>query len=318
LKALILSGGGGKCLAEIGVLEYLLEQDSALEYQIIAGNSGGALNAAFLASSPLAEAVPQLKDIWLNQVKGNHSVWEHHLWYYLLGCICAILFVAFITFALFLTSAPKIITIFFFICIIALFYFPYRLLNNTISIYKTGPLRDLITKNLDIEKLKNSGKKLIIGTTCYDTGEYKSIQEIDENIIDWIMASSAYPIFFPMMCIDNNHYVDGGITSLAPLSDVLHINEVDQIDIIITSPFEVEKTNGKSAGIIKQLIRTLDIISSQTMQTDFLVRSSIYPGLKIRYFIPEKQLASNPLDFSPDKLRKIFDEGREIAKRKLK
>lgn len=318
MRALVLGGGGNKGSAEIAILEVLLENNPNLEYNVIAGNSVGALNAAFLATGPLKETVPQLKDIWLNQVKGNHSVYEHHLWYYLLGCIAAIVFLSFITFALFIYSAAKLITIFFFVLTISLLYFPYHLLNNTTSIYKTDPLRALITNNLDIEKLKSSGKQLIIGVTNYDTGEYHSIQKTDDHIIDWIMASSSFSVCFPLQYIEGSYWTDGGVISLAPLSDILKIEQVDVIDVIITSPFDPGKADGKSAGIIKQIIRTLDIISSQTMQTDFLVRSSIYPGLKINYYIPEKTLSSNPLDFSPAKIKKIFEEGREIAKRKLR
>lgn len=317
VKAICLSGGGSKGAAEIGILEYLLEQNPDLEYNIIAGNSVGAINASFLATGPLKETIPQLKDIWLNQVKGNHSVWTHHIWYYLLICIAIISFCSLVTFALFIISFSKIINIICFIITICCLYLPYRLLNSTVSIYKTDQLRHLITKNLDIEKLKNSGKKLIIGATSYDTGEYKSIQTVDDKIIDWIMASSSFPIFFPMQFIDEEYWTDGGLTSIAPLSDILKFNEITEVDVIITSPFDPGKTSGKGKGIIKQLIRSLDIISSQSMQMDFLVRTSVYPGLKITFYIPDKPLTSNPLDFSADKIKEMYEAGREIAKKKL-
>jgi NTE family protein len=313
MKALVLSGGGSKGAAEVGVLDYLLEQDPNLEYDIFAGVSVGALNSALLAESPLKEAFPKLKDVWFNQVKGNSSVWNHHLWNHILICIVIILALSLLALATFLLSMPKWLTIIFFLMAVGSFYLPYMALNNTHSIYKNDPLRHLITSNLDIEKLKASPKKLVVGTVSFTTGEYKSVREVDDKIVDWIMASSAFPVFFPMSFINGEYWTDGGVVNIAPLADVLDMGATE-IDVIVTSPLSAGMFNGNT-GLIKQLMRNIDIMSSKILQDDVMVKTAVYGGVKIRFFIFDKQLTSNSLDFTPSKLKNMFEEGRKLGKK---
>ena len=46
-KALVLSGGGARCIAQLGFTQYLKEQ--GIEFDCFSGSSGGAVAAAFLA-----------------------------------------------------------------------------------------------------------------------------------------------------------------------------------------------------------------------------------------------------------------------------
>lgn len=315
MKALVLSGGGSKGAAEVGVIDYLLEQNPDLEYDIFAGVSVGALNSALLAELPLKEAFPKLKDIWFNQVKGNSSVWHHHLWDHILICIVVILAFSLLALATFLLSMPKWLTIIFFLMAVGSFYLPYMALNNTHSIYKNDPLRSLISSNLNIARLKASPKKLVIGTVSFTTGEYKSIREVDDKIIDWIMASSAFPVFFPMSFINGEYWTDGGVVNIAPLADVLDMGATE-IDVIVTSPLSAGMFNG-TTGLIKQLMRNIDIMSSKILQDDVMIKIAIYNGVKIRFFIFDKQLTSNSLDFTPSKLKNMFEEGRKLGKKVL-
>src|SRR5262245_16547543 len=65
LKALVLSGGGGRGAYHVGVIEELVRQGWIADGQgpdIIAGTSIGAINAAALASGL---TIAQLKDHWL-------------------------------------------------------------------------------------------------------------------------------------------------------------------------------------------------------------------------------------------------------------
>jgi NTE family protein len=316
MRVLVLGGGGNKGAGEAGVLDYLLEQNSELDYDAYVGISVGAINAAFLASGPFNETFPKLKDIWLNKVKGNKSVWTHHIWHYIVICIIVNMFFSLIAFGTFIISAPKWVTILFFFLALLSFYLPYKVITNTHSIYKTDPLRKLISENLDVEKLKNSGKKLAIGTVSFTTGQYKSIKIIDENIIDWIMASSAFPIFFPMQYIDGEYWTDGGVVNMSALTDALDL-KATEIDIIITSPLSAGRFNGIT-GLLKQMMRNIDVISSNILQDNITVGNSgrsFYGGARIRYFIFDKQLSFNSLDFDVDKLKNMFNEGRKLGKK---
>lgn len=315
MRALVLSGGGSKGAAEVGVLDYLLEKEPDLDYDIYAGVSVGALNISLLATGPLKETFPKLKDIWLNQVKGNNSVWRHHLWYYILGCIILISCLFILSLVSFMFSAPKIITLGIFILAFAAFYFPYRVLNNSHSVYNNDPLKKLVTSNLDVDKLKNSGKQVAIGAVSFNSGNYKSIRHVDDKIIDWIMASSAFPVFFPMSFIDGEYWTDGGVVNIAPLSDALEMGATE-IDVVITSPLNAGYFYG-NAALIKQIMRNIDIMSATVLQDDVIYNDLLKNNIKIRFFVIEKQLTSNSLNFAPDKINNMFLEGRKLAEKVL-
>ncbi|HEX6810025.1 MAG TPA: patatin-like phospholipase family protein [Planctomycetota bacterium] len=82
-RALVLGGGGAKGAYQVGMLEVLVDK-MGLDFQILRGTSVGALNAAFLAQSPtgqkslqnLQAAVVGLTKLWLEEVKGNHSIYD--------------------------------------------------------------------------------------------------------------------------------------------------------------------------------------------------------------------------------------------------
>lgn len=315
MKALVLSGGGSKGAAQLGTLRALLDANPDLDYELYAGISVGALNSSLLATGHLKETLPQLEDVWFNKVIGNRSIWRHHLWYYILFGICVIIFFIFAAFISFLLTAPKWLTIAFLILAVVSFYLPYYSLNNSHSIYNTDPLKDLVGEILDLDKLKNSSKKLIVGAVSFTTGNYKSVNKHSDDIKKWILASSAFPLFFPLQEIDGEYWTDGGILEISPLSDAIKAGATE-IDVILTSPIEAGIFEGKPV-ILKQLQRHIDIMSSEILRNDLFARCSIVPDLKIRIFMPEKSLTSNSLDFSPDKIKRMYDEGKKMAEKVL-
>src|SRR4029077_14437432 len=65
-RALVLSGGGSKGAFEVGVLQRLMG-DQQLEDELLCGTSVGAINAAYLAQTPLGQprdAVAELRALW--------------------------------------------------------------------------------------------------------------------------------------------------------------------------------------------------------------------------------------------------------------
>lgn len=307
MKALVLGGGGIKSVIQIPIIKHLLETEN-IDYDIYTGISAGALNASILASGPLKETLPKLEKIWLEDIKGNHSIWQHHLWWYILFGICLITFFAICTLISFLFDANKLITVSFVLLSLLSLYFPYYSLRKTKSIYRTEPLRELITKNLDIELLKTSGKKLKIGAICYETGEYHSVNENNDQIIDWIMASSAYPLFFPMVAIDGKHWTDPGIVNVASLYDAIALGATE-IDLIICNTLDPGEQ--KKMGLPYQFERTLDLMSTEILSNDILICKN---HTNIRIFMPSKSLGNTSLNFHPDKIKKIYDLGMEIGK----
>lgn len=306
MKALVLGGGGSKCSAQLGCIRYLLDTEN-VDYDIYTGISGGALNASILSTGPLRETLPKLEKIWLEDIKGNHSVWTHHLWWYIISGISLIIFFVILALISFLFDFNKLITILFILLSLTSLYVPYYSLKNTKSIYKTESLRDLITKNLDIDKLKNSNKKLSIGSICYETGEYKNVNGDNDKIIDWIMASSAFPLFFPMVEIDGKHWTDPGIVNVATLYDAIALGATE-IDIIICNSLNPGEQN--KLGLPRQFERTLDLMSAEILGNDLIICKSY---ANIRIFMPSKSLGNTSLNFDPEKIKKMFDIGIEMG-----
>lgn len=102
----------------------------------------------------------------------------------------------------------------------------------------TDPLRDLLQSHIDFERIKNNIDKGIlsafeVATTCYDSSQTISFVHSQDPANGWrkirhysqeaiitpqhIMASSAFPIFFPAEKIDNLHFGDGGLRHSSPL-----------------------------------------------------------------------------------------------------
>ncbi len=87
-RALVLGGGGARGSFQVGMLEELIINQK-LDFQIIRGVSVGALNASFLAQASnegnpqanLVEKVEALSRLWLEEIKGNSSVYKNRLGY---------------------------------------------------------------------------------------------------------------------------------------------------------------------------------------------------------------------------------------------
>ncbi len=81
-RALVLAGGGARGAYQAGMLQELVG-NKGLDFHIIRGVSVGALNAAFLAQAPtrgnsiaeLRKRVAALQELWLVDIKGNHSIY---------------------------------------------------------------------------------------------------------------------------------------------------------------------------------------------------------------------------------------------------
>lgn len=306
-KALVLGAGGVRGVFQIGVLRKLITEDENLDYDILTGISAGALNAGFLACGTLKEMLPELEHIWLKEIKGNSSIWRHHLWLYIaIGIIVILLFIiaAFISFIL---TAPKWLTILFVFLSMTAFYIPYRAHHNTKSIYTTEPLKEIIDKYLDLDKLRSSGKILRIGAVSYEDVEYRIATEYHPDIKDWVLASSTFPVFFPMPVIDDKHWWDGGVINVAPLAEAIALGATE-IDIILTNPLRPGK-HKKIPGVLGQIIRALDILSNEILVTDIKSKCYNNKNLKVRLIMPDKELTDNSLNFETEKIENIYKSG---------
>ena len=151
---------------------------------------------------------------------------------------------------------------------------------------------------------------------------YVTAGQDDPDLVRWIMASSSFPIFFPMEVINDKyysgHFTDGGVVNIAPLKDAIDLG-ANEIDVILASPTKDEIVK-EIPGILGQIMRVLELMSTEILINDLKVcneinanLSNVFSGkrqIKIRVFEPKKILTDNSLDFNPEKIKQMYQIGK--------
>jgi NTE family protein len=217
--ALVLSGGGARGAYQVGVLKAMAEwlpPDIPCPFEVLVGTSAGAVNVAALGAraDSFRDAVEHLEAVWANfrveQVvrAGDWTMlWSGLHW------------------ILSLITGGTMIK-------------PPR------SLFDTGPLRDLLARAIPVENIRGHIERgllraLAVATTSYTTGQAVAFFDGVAGIEPWnrvrragvrhridldvLMASAAIPFIFPAHCVDGDHYGDGAMRQLAPLSPAVHL-----------------------------------------------------------------------------------------------
>jgi NTE family protein len=217
--ALVLSGGGARGAYQVGVLKAIAEwlpPDAPCPFEVLVGTSAGAINAAAVAARAhsLREAVESLEAVWSNfrvqqVVRADSLEMLRSGLHWMVSLLTAGHFV----------SAPR-------------------------SLFDTGPLHELLGRVIPFERIPaqiEAGRlhAIAVATTSYTTGQAVAFFDGAEEVAGWnrvrragrrrwidhdvLMASAAIPFIFPAWSIDGDHYGDGAMRQLAPLSPAVHL-----------------------------------------------------------------------------------------------
>ncbi|GGO72144.1 patatin-like phospholipase family protein [Bowmanella pacifica] len=230
--ALLLTGGGARAAYQIGVLKAitsLLPRNHSLPFPIICGTSAGAINATALAcfASCYHLGVRKLEWVWKNfhpqQVYQSDML---PLFGYLAGNQLQMLRTA--------TNGNR----------------PSSLLNNQ-------PLRQLLKKTLDFERIDRNLltghlKAISITASSFSSNDsisfFQGIPELSpwqrskrqgvktQLNVEHLMASSAIPLVFPPVKIEEQYFGDGSIHQLSPLSSPIHLGAEKILIIGVEQP----------------------------------------------------------------------------------
>ena len=216
-----MGGGGARAAYQVGFLCYLAREFPDLKVPIVTGVSSGGINAALLAShhGSFAQAVRELVALWKRL-----TVEE-----------------------VFRVDAPSLSWIG--------MRWVFQLLSGGVGgtvrvrgLVDTTPLRNYLSEVLHAVNGELTGiqynlalgrlKAIALSTSSYTTGQSLTwIQGRDLHdwtrpqrrsqqtllTIDHVMASSALPLFFPAVEIENEYFGDGGLRLSAPLSPAIHL-----------------------------------------------------------------------------------------------
>lgn len=227
LTALLLGGGGARAAYQVGVLKAVAEivpKGSDNPFPILCGTSAGSINTVAMASnaSNFHLGVKKIVTVW-SQFKPSH---------------------------VFRVDAKSLLK-----RILAWFWTqasfgtwhkgPSSLLDNS-------PLRDLLSQYINFNRIQksidNGNLHAYCLTACsYTSGESTSFFDGQAEIEDWhrthrdgrrskmsidhLIASSAIPVVFPSVKIGNEHFGDGSMRQVSPISPAVHLG-ADKIFII--------------------------------------------------------------------------------------
>lgn len=177
---LVLSGGGTRGAFQIGVWKALKELQ--INVKAIAGTSIGALNGALFLQDDFNTTVKMYEKIKIDNIMKIEGV-----------------------------NADKNIFNLSNIFNLASNFRKQKGIDNT-------PLREMIKQYIDMEKLYNSD--IDFGLVTYSVTDKIPLQKFKneipkEEMEDYLLASSCFPIFKPQL-IDGKEYFDGGLYDNAP------------------------------------------------------------------------------------------------------
>ena len=199
----VLQGGGAYGAFECGAVKAL--QDASVRPDIVAGVSIGAFNAAIIASNP-DHAAQALHAFWDDLATPSPITSDASTRRWLASLQIALL------------GVPS----FFKPRWLQPILFPSQWPVNWTSLYDTRPMRDLLLKHVDFDRLRSSPIRLIVSAVDIESSELVVFDSfVDELTPEHILASGSLPPGFPWTSIGEKHYWDGGIISNSPLEQVL-------------------------------------------------------------------------------------------------
>ena len=265
--ALLLTGGGASAAYQVGVLKAIskfMPRNHGIPFPIISGTSAGAINATTIAcyASCYHLGIRRLEYVWnhLHTSSIYHSkarkVFSHIL-YGLMSSYRA-------------GYAPK----------------------KAVSLLNNEPLRALLNQVVDFKRIDgniNNGylSSIAITASSYTSGDSISFYQADKSITPWqrskrrgvqttlhtdhLLASSSIPLIFPSIKIKKEHFGDGSVSQLSPLSTPIHLGaekifiigvEQPQQNIHHAVDFHQPPSNAEIAGHL------MDTVFSEALNSD--------------------------------------------------
>lgn len=199
--------------------------------------------------------------------------------------------------------------------------------GRKLGLLDTSPLEELLRREVDIRKLKDSPSKIGLFTTdlcCLET-RLITIDEIAtyNELIDVLMATSAVPIAFPPRQLNGSGlWVDGGLVRNTPMQAAMD-HGAEEIFMVLLHP---EQVNICPTNMWQVLARCLDIVLDASARKE-LELAQLYNRLiargaeeasgmrsvQIELFQPRTPVNTTLLEIDPEHSRQLIKQGYEDA-----
>ncbi len=292
---LVLTGGGARAAYQVGVVKAvrdILGSPARNPFPIVCGTSAGAINAATLAvfADNFSRAVGNLLEVWEHM--HCDQIYHTDPW------------------RIMKTGARWLA---------ALMLVSHR---NPVSLLDNQPLREMLEKNLDFEKIQthiDSGALYAVCVTAsgYTTGQSVSFFQGGSGLEGWernqrigaavplklelLLASAALPFIFPAVKVHREYFGDGSMRQIAPVSPALHLG-ADRVLIVGTGRQAPEQARARSSvypSLAQIAGHALNSIFLDSLMVDIERMERINRTVKL---IPPDKLSDSTIQLRPVKV----------------
>ncbi|MGH7334529.1 MAG: patatin-like phospholipase family protein [Candidatus Rokuibacteriota bacterium] len=267
-NALVLSGGGAKGAWEAGVVSALIR--GGFPIQLVAGSSAGALNAAMIADGRL----DRLEELWRTVTREQIYALRPSVFF---GGLL-----------------PGWLTL--------------LVLDRAGSLFDARPLRELIGRSLDLDRVRDSPVRVVVTTTDLARRQQRLFDNQTLSI-DALMAATAVPGAFPPVEVDGELLVDGGLTGRAPILTALEVgNRLDRVVVLVS--YAAHEDGDPPTTLRRALEQSFEMTMVHQIRRETELARLRYPRVDVQLLVPSASLALRPLDFEPGGLARALELGR--------
>jgi len=186
------------------------------------------------------------------------------------------------------------------------------------SVYDSSPLAAWAYKELSAKTIRASGRQLVVGAVCWETGEYRVADQTSDDIVSWVLASSAYPVFMSPVKIGDRLWTDGGVREVTPLGAAIK-RGATEIDVILCDPPKPTPWSPRNQAAVPGFaLRPIELLLAEIVENDLTVcglknelaeLSGKYKKLTVRVVRPSFDLEVDSLSFTSDTTARLVDLG---------
>ena len=172
----------------------------------------------------------------------------------------------------------------------------------------------------DFETYQSNPMDFYVVCTDIETGKavYHNYGGKDDHCFDWIRASASMPIVSQIVDIDGRKLLDGGIADSIPVKYFEELGYRKNV-VVLTQPENYQKKRNRLMPLIRLKYRRYPKLV-ETMANRHLVYNAALDYIKDRerqgaLFVirPKEKLKIGKVEKNPDKLKEVYDIGRETA-----
>ncbi|HNB22635.1 MAG TPA: patatin-like phospholipase family protein [Candidatus Melainabacteria bacterium] len=201
-------------------------------------------------------------------------------------------------------------------------------LGRKLGMLDTRPLEDLLRRESDLKRIKESSMKVRLVTTdlCSLETRMINLEEVrtTSELIDLLMATSAVPIAFPPRQLHGEGlWVDGGLVRNTPLRAAID-SGADEIFMVLLHPEEVKACPSNMWQLIARCLDVvLDASARKELELAQLYNRLIKEGaaeaagmraVKLEVIQPNRAVDINLLEIDPERSRSLIRQGYEDAR----